>query len=128
MTFAKWLSLSEAERAAEERAWYPFEPGYWHSLAVEAAARFSAEFGSKPHITKVFKSLYKARELIVAVQTDLSPAQKVKLPPSPSLPLEMRQFAIKRASLSLLIRVARLSGSATKKPDCNIVHEFTRYI
>jgi anti-sigma B factor antagonist len=82
MTFAKWLSLSEAEREAEKRTWYPFEPGYWHSLAVEAAARFSAEFGSKPHITRVFKSLYKARELIVAVQTDLSPARKVKLPPS----------------------------------------------
>ena len=80
MDFAEWLSLSEAEREAEKRTWYPFEPGYWHSLAVEAAARFNAEFGSKPHITKVFKSLYKVRELIVAVQTDLSPARKVKLP------------------------------------------------
>ena len=82
MTFAKWLSLSEAERKAEKRTWHPLEPGYWHSLAVKAAARFSAEFGSKPHITRVFKSLYHARELIVAVQTDLSPAQKVELPPS----------------------------------------------
>jgi anti-sigma B factor antagonist len=80
MTFAKWLSLSEAEREAEKRTWHPFEPGYWHSLAVEAAARFNAEFGSKPHVTRVFKSLYHARELIVGVQTDLSRAKKVKLP------------------------------------------------
>ena len=80
MTFAKWLSLSEEEREAEKRSWYPFEPGYWHSLAVEATARFNAEFGSKRHVTKVFKSLYRARELIVAVQTD-NPAMQVQLRP-----------------------------------------------
>ena len=82
MTFAEWLSLSEEEREAEKRTWLPFEPGYWHSLAEEAAARFNAEFGSKPHITRVFKSLYRIRELIVAVQTDLSPDKKANLPPS----------------------------------------------
>jgi len=92
MTFAKWLSLSEAEREAEKRTWHPFEPGYWHSLAVEAAARFNAEFGSKPHVTRVFKSLYHARELIVGVQTDLSPAKKVKLPLS-YLGFRVLQFA-----------------------------------
>src|SRR6266550_3153635 len=92
MIFAKWISLSEAERELEKRSWHPFEPGYWHSLAVEAAARFSAEFGSKPHVTKVFKSLYHARELIVAVQTDLSPAKKVGLPPS-YLGFRVLQFA-----------------------------------
>lgn len=80
MTFARWLSLSDAEREDEKRHWLPFEPGYWHTLAVEAAARFNAEFGSKPHITKIFKSLYRARELIVAVQTDLAPGKKMKLP------------------------------------------------
>ena len=80
MTFAKWLSLSDAEREEEKRTWQPFDPGYWHSLAVEAAARFTAEFGSKPHLVKVFKSLYRARELIVAVQTDLAPGKKMKLP------------------------------------------------
>ena len=80
MTFAKWLSLSETEREAEKRNWQPFDPGYWHSLAVEAAARFNAEFGSKPHVIKVFKSLYRARELIVAVQTDLAPGKKIKFP------------------------------------------------
>jgi anti-sigma B factor antagonist len=92
MTFSEWLSLSEAERKAEKRNWYPFEPGYWHSLAVEAAARFSAEFGSKPHVTKVFKSLYRARELIVAVQTDLSPPKEVDLPRS-YLGFKVLQFA-----------------------------------
>jgi len=92
MTFAKWLSLSDAEREAEKRSWYPFEPGYWHSLASEAAARFSAEFGSKPHVTKVFKSLHRARELIVAVQTDLSTTRKVDLPQS-YLGFKVMQFA-----------------------------------
>ena len=92
MTFAEWLSLSEAEREAEKRTWLPFEPGYWHSLAVEAAARFNAEFGSNPHITRVFKSLYHAREFIVAVQTDLSPEKKAKLPPS-YLGFRVLQFA-----------------------------------
>ena len=92
MTFAEWLSLSEAEREAEKRTWLPFEPGYWHSLAVEAAARFNAEFGSNPHITRVFKSLYHVRELIVAVQTNLSPEEKAKLPPS-YLGFRVMQFA-----------------------------------
>ena len=92
MTFAKWLSLSEAEREAEKRTWLPFEPGYWHSLAVEAAARFNAEFGSNPHITRVFKSLYHVRELIVAVQTVLSSEKKAKLPPS-YLGFRVLQFA-----------------------------------
>lgn len=93
MTFARWLSLSEAEREAEKRNWRTFEPGYWHSLAAEAAARFNAEFGSKRHVTGVFKSLYHARELIVAVRTDLSPAKKqVKLPPS-YLGFRVLQFA-----------------------------------
>lgn len=92
MTFARWLSLSDAEREDEKRHWLPFEPGYWHTLAVEAAARFNAEFGSKPHITKIFKSLYRARELIVAVQTDLPPAKDVDLPRS-YLGFRVLQFA-----------------------------------
>jgi|SRR4030095_3583206 anti-anti-sigma factor len=92
MTFAKWLSLSDAEREAEKRGWYPFEPGYWHSLASEAAAQFSAEFEATPHVTKVFKSLHRARELIVAVQTDLSPEKKLDLPQS-YLGFKVIQFA-----------------------------------
>ncbi len=40
MNFGEWLSLSDVEREAEKRRWHAFEPGYWHSIAVEAAARF----------------------------------------------------------------------------------------
>jgi hypothetical protein len=58
MDFAEWLSLSEAEREAEKRTWYPFEPGYWHSLAVEAAARFNAEFGSPSLISPKFSRAF----------------------------------------------------------------------
>jgi anti-sigma B factor antagonist len=92
MNFADWLSLSDAERETEKRHWQPFEAGYWHSIAVEAAARFAEEFGSTRHITGVFKSLYHARELIVAVQTDLSPPDEVKLPKS-YLGFKVMQFA-----------------------------------
>lgn len=80
MTFARWLSISDAEREKEKRTWRPFEPGDWHALATEAAARFNAEFGSTRHVTKVFKSLYRSRELIVAVQTDSAPGKELKLP------------------------------------------------
>lgn len=92
MTFARWLSLSEAERKAEKRNWQPFEPGYWHSLAVEAAARFQEEYGSKRHVKGVFKSLYRARELIVAVQTNLRSSKKLDLP-STYLGFKVMQFA-----------------------------------
>ena len=89
MTFFRWQSLSETEREAEKSNWLPFEPGYWHSLAVEAAARFRREFGSKRHVRRVCKSLYRARELIVAVQTD---SEKVELPSS-YLGFRVMQFA-----------------------------------
>ena len=82
MNFGEWLSLSDVEREAEKRRWHAFEPGYWHSIAVEAAARFAAEFGSTRHITQVFKSLYRARELVIAVQTDLAAPKEVRLPQS----------------------------------------------
>jgi anti-sigma B factor antagonist len=92
MTLAEWLSLSETERETEKRHWQPFETGYWHTIAVEAAARSAAEFGSKRHVTRVFKSLYHARELIIAVQTDLAPPREVELPKS-YLGIEVMQFA-----------------------------------
>ena len=92
MNFGEWLSLSEAEREADKRRWLAFEPGYWHALAVESAARFAAEFGRKRHVTGVFKSLYHARELIIAVQTDLIAPKQVKLPPS-YLGFRVMQFA-----------------------------------
>jgi hypothetical protein len=69
MTFNEWNSLSEAERESERRNWRVFEPGYWHSIGNEAAARFAAEFGASPGVERVCKSLYRADELIIAVQT-----------------------------------------------------------
>jgi anti-sigma B factor antagonist len=118
MTFAKWLSLSEEEREAEKRSWYPFEPGYWHSLAVEAAARFSAEFGSKRHVIKVFKSLYRARELIVAVQTDVSRGKKVELPQS-YLGFKVMQFA-NQLPEGVLVDPGPPSKSASQGPGSRV--------
>jgi hypothetical protein len=80
MTFGEWISLSDSEREAERRTWHVFEPGYWHTLATEAAARFAAEFGATSHVRRVCKSLYRAEELIVAVQTDVPPTESVPLP------------------------------------------------
>ena len=92
MKFVDWLSLSDAERESERKTWHVFEPGYWHSIAVEAAARFAAEFGSAPHVERVFKSLYSGDELIIAVQTDSPPAETTTLPAS-YLGFRVFQFA-----------------------------------
>lgn len=92
MTFDEWLSLSDTEREVEKRNWHVFEPGYWHSLADQAAARFAAEFAATPHVQRICKSLYHADELIVAVQTDLSPPRMVALPES-YLGFRVLQFA-----------------------------------
>lgn len=94
MTFTEWLSLSERERDIARRDWQPFEQGYWHTIADQAAARFAAEFKSSRHVVKVFKSLYRARELIVAVQTNLDPGKKASLPES-YLGFRVVQFAKK---------------------------------
>src|SRR5437588_11732422 len=80
MIFREWISLSEPERESERRTWHVFEPGYWHTLATEAASRFAAEFSGKAHVRRVCKSLYRAEELIVAVQTDLSLTESAALP------------------------------------------------
>jgi hypothetical protein len=82
MTFNEWISLPETGRDSERSSWHVFEPGYWHAIASEAAARFAAEFGRKPHVQRVCKSLYRAEELIIAVQTDVSPQESVALPES----------------------------------------------
>jgi hypothetical protein len=63
MNFGEWLNLSDEERESEKNNWHVFEPGYWHSIAVEAAARFATEFGSTPRVHRVYKSLYRADEL-----------------------------------------------------------------
>ena len=66
MTYRNWLSLSEADRAAERRNWHVFEPGYWHAIAAEAAAQFASEYGGARHVQRICKSLYRAEELIIA--------------------------------------------------------------
>jgi hypothetical protein len=93
MNFEEWLSLSDAERESEQRNWHVFEPGYWHSIAVEAVARFAAEFGATPRVHRVCKSLYQADELVVAVQTDLTPPQVIARLPQSYLGFRVLQFA-----------------------------------
>ncbi len=80
MIFNEWFSLSDAERESEKSKWHVFEPGYWHTLASEAATRFATEFGSTPGIQRICKSLYQSDELIIAVQTDGPPQEPVALP------------------------------------------------
>jgi hypothetical protein len=92
MNFSEWVSLSDADRESERKNWQVFEPGYWHSIAVEAAARFAVEFGATPHVQRVFKSLYSGDELIVAVQIDLPPPETAPLPAS-YLGFRVFQFA-----------------------------------
>ncbi|MEP7015116.1 MAG: STAS domain-containing protein [Verrucomicrobiota bacterium] len=91
MNFAEWSAQSDAERQSDQQRWYVLEPGYWHAIAIEAAAHFAAEFSSTRHVTQVFKSLYKGRELIIAVQTDLKPPKQVALPKS-YLGFQVMQF------------------------------------
>ena len=114
MNFREWFSLSDAEREAEKRRWHAFEPGYWHALAVEAAARFAADFESKRHIVKVFKSLYRARELVIAVQTDLAPPNELKLPQS-YLGFRVMQFP-SRTPDGVLVEPGRPGRSRAPKP------------
>ena len=92
MNFAEWRSLSEPERQSERQTWHVFEPGYWHSLAVEAAAQFAAEFGSIPHVLRVSKSLYSGDELLIAVETDLSPPELVAILPPSYLGFRVMQY------------------------------------
>lgn len=92
MNFAEWFCLSDAERKSVQQGWLVLEPGYWHTIAVQAAARFAAEFGANEGVTHVFKSLYQARELIIAVQTDPRASRKLDLPKS-YLGFRVAQFA-----------------------------------
>ena len=69
MVFKEWISLSEAERETERRNWHVFEPGYWHAIAAEAASQFAAASGKAPPVQRICKSLDRADELIIAVQT-----------------------------------------------------------
>jgi hypothetical protein len=111
MTFDEWLSLSDAEREAEKNNWRVFEPGYWHSIAGQAAARFAAEFSSAPHVQRICKSLYRAEELIVAVQTDLAPPETLPLPEA-YCGFRVLQFASTTPE-GVLVDVVPSAGSAT---------------
>jgi len=82
MNFSEWLTLSDDERKADEQNWHVLEPGYWQSLAAEATARFAAEFGDEPAVNRVFKSLYQAGELVIAVQTHSRKKENSGLPES----------------------------------------------
>jgi hypothetical protein len=109
MNFNEWLSLSDAQRESEKSNWHVFEPGYWHSIANEAAARFAAEFASASHVHRICKSLYHADELIVAVQTDLLPPNTIPLPAS-YLGFRVLQFASQTPD-GVLVDVAPPGGS-----------------
>jgi hypothetical protein len=109
MNFNEWLSVSDAQRESEKNNWHVFEPGYWHSIANEAAARFAAEFASTPHVHRICKSLYHADELIVAVQTDLLPPNTIPLPES-YLGFRVLQFASQTPD-GVLVDVAPPGGS-----------------
>ena len=80
MTFKEWTSLGLAERDAERQNWQVFEPGYWHTLANEAASRFAREFGSDTRIVRICKSLYRSDDLIIAVQTSCPSEELLPLP------------------------------------------------
>lgn len=94
MTFNEWRALAPKERDATRNDWQVFEPGYWHTLASEAASRFAQEFGTDPHILRICKSLYRSEELIIAVQTDC-PDDSVLPLPECYLGFPVMQFANK---------------------------------
>jgi hypothetical protein len=111
MTLDEWLSLSDAEREVEKNNWHVFEPGYWHSIANQVAARFAAEFSSAAHVQRICKSLYRAEELIVAVQTDLAPPETLPLPEA-YCGFRVLQFASTTPE-GVLVDVAPPAGSGT---------------
>jgi hypothetical protein len=82
MTFNQWIALAPEQRDTSRNDWHVFEPGYWHTLASEAASRFAKEFGADPHVLRVCKSLYRSGELIIAVQTDCSEGSLLPVPDS----------------------------------------------
>lgn len=115
MNFAEWFFLSDAERKSLQQRWLVLEPGYWHTIAVQAAARFAAEFGENKGITHVFKSLYRARELIIAVQTDPKTSKKLDLPKS-YLGFRVAQFPGTIPD-GVLVEPAPAGGSPITKPS-----------
>ena len=115
MNFAEWFFLSDAERKSVQQCWLVLEPGYWHTIAVQAAERFATKFGANEGVTHVFKSLYKARELIIAVQTDPRASRKLDLPKS-YLGFRVAQFAGTIPD-GVLVDITPVSGSPITKPS-----------
>jgi hypothetical protein len=109
MTFNEWIALAPEERDATRNDWHVFEPGYWHTLANEAASRFAKEFGADPHILRVCKSLYRSGELIIAVQTDCPDDSLLSLPEC-YLGFRVLQFANK-APEGVLVDVAPVADA-----------------
>ncbi len=97
-------------RHANRNEWHVFEPGYWHTLANEAASRFAKEFGTDRHILRVCKSLYRSDELIIAVQTDCPEGGLLSLPES-YLGFRVLQFANKTPE-GVLVDVAPAADTA----------------
>jgi hypothetical protein len=110
MTFNEWLAMSPEGRDANRNDWHVFEPGYWHTLANEAASRFAKEFGADPHILRVCKSLYRSEELIIAVQTDCAEGGLLPLPEY-YLGFRVLQFANKTPE-GVLVDVAAAADAA----------------
>jgi hypothetical protein len=110
MTFTEWLSLDPTERGSTKKEWHVFEPGYWHTLAAEAASRFAGEFSSLPHVQRICKSLYHSDELIIAVQTDCPDGELLDLPDS-YLGFRVLQFAGKVPE-GVLVDVSGVAGTA----------------
>ena len=82
MTFDRWLSLSDAERLADQQRWNTYGEGYWHTLLAEAATRFEAEFAAVPHVRDIHHGTYHGGDLIIGVTTDLPYPQTITLPDS----------------------------------------------
>jgi hypothetical protein len=110
MTFNEWIALTPEARDTIRKEWHVFEPGYWHTLANEAASRFMKEFGADPHILRVCKSLYRSEELIIAVQTDCSNDGLLSLPEC-YLGFRVLQFASKTPE-GVLVDVAPVADAA----------------
>src|ERR1700759_2901437 len=110
MTFNEWSALSAEVRDATRNDWHVFEPGYWHTLASEAASRFAREFGADPHIQRVCKSLYRSEELIIAVQTDCPDDSPLSLPEC-YLGFRVLQFANKTPE-GVLVDVTPVADAA----------------
>ena len=80
MTLREWLDLTDSERAACQKEWSPYEDGYWHDLATEAAAKLRTEIAHNAHVRDVTSGVYHGGTLIIGVVNDLAYPGKLDLP------------------------------------------------